>query len=213
MLKAERTPDDPLQLERCADIWNWARMQWPSGAANARLVKDRCQVTVAKYRDAGFLSSGFPCWQPVPFSFQCPSHGGGLRTMNPAQRDWNARVDKNGKLSLARPPKGQRLPLPKAPPYPLLNGYVLPFTRDGRPRRGLTLTKTVTGTCNGRGDIRHPDSVRCGWSERKFSYIDNSCFKAPGRLRVGDFVLCPEGAGSTHFIRVKLSDLDKPLDS
>lgn len=211
-VEAEKRSDNALELQRCVDIWNRARMRWPTGAANVRLRKDRCQVTVGQIRVAGFLSAGFACWQPVPFSFQCPSHGGALGTMNPDQRVWNARIDRSGKLMLAKPPTRGRLPLPEAPPYPLLNGYVLPFNRDGKPRRGLSFTKTVTGTCVGRGDIRHPDSLRCAWSGRKFTYIHNSCFKAPGRLRVGDVVLCPEGAGSRRFIRLKLSKLDEPVD-
>ncbi len=210
--RVENAADDPLELQRCVDIWNRARMQWPNGAANVRLGKDRCQVTVAAIRVDGSLSAGFPCWQPVPFSFQCPSHGGKLRAMNPDRRVWNAQVDNSGKLMLVSAPKGPRLPLPAAPPYPLLNGYVLPFSSDGQPRPGLTFTKTVTGTCAGRGDVDHPDSLRCGWDERNFTYVDNSCFKAPGRLRVGDVVLCPEGAGSTSFIRLKLSKLDDAID-
>ena len=207
VLTRETTPEAALGLQRCVDIWNRARMQWPTGAANVRLVKDRCQVTVAEIRDHGFLSAGFPCWQPVPFSYQCPSHGGALHTLDPAQRVWNAEVDKTGKLTLARAPRGPRLPLPTRSPYPLLNGYVLPFGTDGRPRPGLIFARTLTGTCVGRGYVRHPDSLRCGWTKRGFTYVDDSCFKAPGRLRVGDVVLCPEGAGSTSFIRLKLSKL------
>jgi hypothetical protein len=102
--------------------------------------------------------------------------------------------------------------VPKLPPYPLLNGYVLPFDSDGRPRPGLTFTEKVVGTCMGRGDVFHPDSMRCGWEGGEFSYLHNSCFKAPGPPRVGDVVLCPEGAGSTRFIQLKLSKVDEPLD-
>jgi WD40-like Beta Propeller Repeat len=209
----ESTADDPRRLQRCADIWNRARMRWPTGVANVRLVHDGCQVTVGETHSHGFLLTGFACSQPVRYSFECPSHGANLATMNPAQRVWNALVDKRGKLRLVKAPAGPRLPLPKAPPYPLLNGYVLPFNSDGTPRRGLTFTKTETGTCVGRGYIKHPDSERCGWQEHSFTYVDNDCFKAPGRpLRVGDVVLCPVGAGSTKFIRLKLSKVNEPLD-
>ncbi len=204
--------DDPRQLQRCADIWNRAHMQWPTGVANVRLVKHGCQVTVGENRIDGYLASGFPCSQPVLFSYQCPSHGDVLRNMNPAQRIWNAQVDEHGRLTLVEAPSGPRLRLPKAPPYPLLNGYVLPFTSDGQPRPGLTFTTTVTGACFTGGDIKHPDSMRCGWPGRKFFYTDNSCFKAPGRVRVGDVVLCPEGAGSTRFVPVKLAKLNEPWD-
>jgi hypothetical protein len=70
----------------------------------------------------------------------------------------------------------------------------------------------MTGTRVGRGDMRHPDSLRCGWAGRAFTYVDHSYLKAPERLRIGGVVLCPEGAWSTRLIRLKLSKLDEPLD-
>ena len=210
-VRAGTTLEQPRRLQRCVDIWNRARMQWRGGPANVRLVRGRCQVTVAAFRSEGLLSAGFDCRQPVPFSFECPSHGARLVAMNPAQRVWNAQLDHTGKLTLARPPTGPRLALPKAPPYPLLDGYVLPFTSDGQPRRGLVFTATRTGTCFDHGYVDHPDSLRCGWVKRGFTYLDNYCFKAPGRLHVGDAALCSEGAGSTRFIRLKLSKLNGPI--
>jgi len=142
---------DPLELQRCADIWNRARMQSPTAVANVSIVNDRCQVTTPMdYRDAGFV-----CWQPVPWSFQCPSHGGRFSDIDPAYRVWNAQLDRGGKLTLLEPPKGPRLRLPKAPPYPMRDGHILPFGSDGRPRPGLTFTKTVAGTCDWRGYLGH----------------------------------------------------------
>jgi hypothetical protein len=90
----------------------------------------------------------------------------------------------------------------------MLNGYVLPFGDDGQPQPGLTFSETVSGTCFAGGYVDHPDSVRCGWGD----YIHNSCFKAPGPMHVGDVVLCPEDAGSTSFLKVKLSKVNEPLD-
>jgi hypothetical protein len=197
---AESPAEDPLELQRCADIWNRARMQWPTGVANVSVVHRRCQVTVEEGAGA------FPCRQPVRSSFQCPEHGAALDQIDPAYRVWNGQVDRKGRLRLLRPPKGRRLPLPKPPPYPMLNGYVLPFGPDGRPRPGLTFTETVRGTCGkgGEGYVRYRDSVRCGSPHGSFEYIDNSCFQPPGKVAVGDVVLCPESAGSTAFVRVKL---------
>ena len=197
---------DPLDLQRCADIWNRVRMRSPTAVANVSIVNDRCQVTTPMgYRDAGFV-----CWQSVPWSLQCPSHGGNFSYIDPDYRVWNAQVDKGGRLTLLEPPKGPRLALPKPPPYPMLDGYVLPFRGDGQPRLGLTFTETVGGTCTGGGYVDHPDSVRCGWKGKRFSYIHNECFKPPGRVAVGDIVLCPKGAGSTSFLRVRLSEALKP---
>ena len=91
-----------------------------------------------------------------------------------------------------------------------LNGYVLPFGSNGQPRAGLTFTKTVRGTCSGGGYVLHANSVRCVWQESHFSWLDNECFKPPGRVAIGDIVLCPEGAGSTSFVRVRLTEALKP---
>jgi hypothetical protein len=42
------TGDDELELQRCVDVWNRARMHpWPTGPVNVSLVDDRCQVTVS----------------------------------------------------------------------------------------------------------------------------------------------------------------------
>jgi WD40-like Beta Propeller Repeat len=194
--------EDALGVQRCADIWNRARMQWPTGVANVRVVHRRCQITV----EEGV--SVFSCWQPAPSSFQCAEHGANPHEVDPAYRVWNGAVPRNGRLRLLRPPRGgHRLPLPKPPPYPMLNGYVLPFGPDGRPRPGLSFTGTVHGTCGkgGEGYVRHPDSVRCGWPHGSMEYGNNSCFKPPGKVAAGDVVFCPESAGSTAFIRVKLT--------
>jgi hypothetical protein len=210
--RADKDADDSPELQRCVDIWNRAQMEWPSVVANVRLVKEGCEITVAGIRTEGLVSVGFPCLQPVPYSFQCPGHGERLKYMDPAQRVWNAQADERGKLRLVRAPKGARLPLPKAPPYPILDGYILPFDSDGNVRKGLTISEAQTGTCIGRGFVDHPDSVDCGWRDGGFSYIDHHCFKPPGPLEVGDIVLCSEGAGETSFIQLKLSKVDEPLD-
>jgi hypothetical protein len=207
------TTADGLELQRCADIWNRARMQYPTGVANVSMVEDRCRVTVAyRPRNAGVLYAGFDCSQPVPFSFQCPSHAGRLQQMNPQHRVWNAQVEKGGNLTLFDPPKGPRLPLPKPPPYPILNGYILPFGSDGKARPGLKFSETVDGNCDGAGSgdvLGDPDSVLCGWRHGSFTYMDRHCFKPPGEVGPGDIVLCSEGAGSTSFIRVRLSAVDQ----
>lgn len=193
---------DPLELQRCADIWNRARMQSPTAVANVSIVNDRCQVTTPM----GYRDGGFECWQPVPWSFQCPSHGGSNRDIDPAYRVWNAEVEKGGRLALFDLPKGARLPLPKLPPYPILDGYILPFGSDGQPRAGLTFAKTVAGACSKGGFVlNYPDSVRCTWRAGTFSYLHNECFKPPSRAAIGDIVLCPEGAGATSFVRVRLT--------
>lgn len=200
------TGDDPLELQRCVDIWNRAGML-PSGtgAVNVSLVADRCQVMLR--------SMGNYCSQKteLPYRYFCPNAGGGLRLSPPEYRVWNAHGADDGKLSLFDPPTGPRLPLPKAPPYPMLDGCVVPFGKDGEPLANLELTETA-GVCYGTGPpdgypVAYPDGypAYCWWG---VSGSEN-CFMHPGRLAVGDIVLCPQEADDPmRFIKVKVTELD-----
>ena len=143
-----RTRDDPLELQRCADIWNRAQFQWADGAASVSLDKKGCRVTYTGYRNAMIPGLGFQCWQ-LDFTFRCPSHGEQLRFLDPDERVWNAWIESSGKLSLFAAPKGPHLPLPKAPPYPMVDGYVIPFDGNGQVHQELTISETHTGTCTG----------------------------------------------------------------
>ena len=184
--RKDKTSNDELELQRCVDIWNRAQMsRWPNGVMNVSIVNGLCQVTVSSY--------GAICTQEkdTQFRYWCPSHGAGLHMLPPESRVWNAHRDRSGELRLLDPPKGARLPLPKAPPYPLLEGFVVPFTKDGEALPSLKLTD-VTGTCSWLPDPLDPHAaegypVRCGWGD----YGNNDCFKRPGALKAGDIVLCP----------------------
>jgi WD40-like Beta Propeller Repeat len=205
---AQEETRDTLHLQLCVDIWNRARMHpWPTGAVNVSVVNEHCQLTVRDYRGV--------CTQSTPemrFRFWCPSHGAQLRELPPEQRVWNAHGGQDGQLSLFDPPEGPRLPLPKAPPHPLLDGYVVPFGKDGEPLPDLKLTET-TGTCERPGDLYghplgYPDRypLRCSWEG---SGSDN-CFKQTRRLEIGDGVLCPDSRSEEaydpmRFFRVKVS--------
>jgi hypothetical protein len=190
----EKESDDVLELQRCVDIWNRAHMR-QAGPVNVSLVGDRCQITVRDY--------GGICWQTpkVPYRYFCPSHGGPLRLMPPEYRVWNAHASNEGTLTLFDAPKGPRLPLPKAPPYPMLDGEVIPYGKDGEPLAGLKLAET-DWTCDAWGGSDDP-VVYCS--------VYDECFKRPGRLAVGDIVLCPsrsardEAYDPMHFEKVEVA--------
>jgi hypothetical protein len=181
-------PIDWLALQRCVDIWNRARMYpWPAGALNVSLVGDRCQMTVAGY--------GGVCTQSASMEFRywCQSHGAGLHLLPPEHRVWNADAEEDGQVRLFDPPQGPRLPLPKAPPYPMLDGFVVPYGKDGEPLEDLKLTE-VKGTCYGTGEPdRYPLALPDGYPARCWGHGSGNdhCFKRPGRLALGDTVLCP----------------------
>ena len=52
----------------------------------------------------------------------------------------------------------------------------------------------------------------CGWKEGAYSVVAHYCFKAPGPVRSGDAVLCPNYTSATSFIRLTLSKLGESLD-
>jgi hypothetical protein len=196
-----------LELQRCVDIWNRARMQpYPTGAVNVSLVEGLCQVTLS--------DNGRVCAQSseMPFRFWCPSRGW-LHFVQTDYRVWNGQGSRDGTLSLFDPPKGPRLALPKAPPYPLLDGYVIPYGKDGEPLPDLKLT-AVDGTCEFAPDpdgypLAYPDRYphHCFWQ----GYEGFSCFRHERELAVGDILLCPDATwrepyDPMGFFEVKVSD-------
>jgi hypothetical protein len=133
----------------------------------------------------------------------------------PESRVWNAHGDEDGTISLFDEPKGSRLPLPEAPPYRMLDGYVIPYGKNGEPLADLKLTE-VAGTCErGTGNPvddppSYPDRYpeRCWWK----SLGSYDCFKQPGRVELGDVVLCPDAYWEKaydplHFFRVTVTEL------
>jgi hypothetical protein len=199
---------DPLELQRCVDIWNRARMQpWTTGLLNVSIVQSHCQVTLGSY--------GGICTQAdeMPFRYWCPSHGAGLHMLPPEYRVPNGHPQPDGGITLFDPAKGARLPLPKAPPYPLLDGFVVPFDENWEPIAALKL-ENVSGTCpwvegSSKDLVDDRYALRCWWDG---SGGDN-CFKRPGELKVGDFVLCPDfwyGAryDPMSFTRVEVTSTD-----
>lgn len=198
---------DELELQRCVDIWNRARMsQWPYGLLNVSVVGGLCQVTVANY--------GGICTQSteMPFRYWCPSHGAGLHMLPSEYRVWNAHRERGGGVRLFEPPKGPRLPLPKAPSYPLLDGFVVPYAKDGEPLSALKLSD-VTGSCSWFEELSDhlPEDypMRCWWGDSG----NDHCFKPPGQLKVGDFALCPDywykkRYDPLGYVRVKIASIE-----
>jgi hypothetical protein len=206
------TRGDQLERQRCVDIWNRARMRpWRTGAVNVSIVGDRCQMTISDY--------GAVCAQSkeMPFRFWCPSHGAGIHRLPPEDIVWNAHGDEDGRISLFDEPKGPRLPLPNAPPHPLLDGWVIPYDNDGKPLAGLTLT-TVGGYCEVETAMRgypldYPDrySLRCCWNDSDGSA---DCFtpRARAKVAIGDTVLCPDATWDhaydpMSFFAVRVTDV------
>jgi hypothetical protein len=178
---------DSLELQRCVDVWNRARMDpFATGLLNVNIVAGNCQVTLSDY--------GGVCSQveEMPFRFSCPDHGAPLQMLPAEYRVWNGYARQGGTVTLFDPPQARRLPLPPAPHYPLLDGFVLPFDKNWEPLPTLRL-KEVDAACpwskEWSKDLAYDIyALECGWD----GWGRDHCFKRPGELKVGDFVLCSE---------------------
>ena len=207
---ADEADGDQIELQRCVDIWNRARMHpYPTGAINVSIVHDRCQVTVSDYEAVCSQSA------EMPFRFWCPSHGAGVHRLPPDDLVWNAHGGKDGRISLFDEPKEPRLPLPKGPPHPLLDGWVLPYGEDGEPLAGLKLT-TVVGYCEVETAVPgypldYPDRypLQCYWND---SDGRADCFTPRAGVAIADTVLCPaatwdQAYDPMAFFAVKVTDV------
>ena len=95
----------------------------------------------------------------------------------------------------------------------MLDGYVVPFGKDGDPLPDLKMTQEVSGTCDRAGEAGpYPLSLPDGYPERCWwrGSGSQSCFKRPGRLEIGDVVFCPEAFwheayDPMQFVKVKVA--------
>ena len=114
----------------------------------------------------------------------------------------NARLDKQGFLALDRPPKGTHAtsPLPWDR-YPVVDGYIQPWTANGSLRPGLRFKDQGRGPCFLADDTAYP-AVSC---LRPDSGRDGACFPQHRDGRSGQIAACSSGPGSTTFTRWKVS--------
>ena len=107
------------------------------------------------------------------------------------------------KLVLDHPPHSPiRTPLPPwAVEYPYLDGFIHPWTSNGRLRKGLTLTGSRSATCSATSErTRSKGALRCLASAGNRLY--DPCFR---QRETGSVAACAESPGDTKFTRVLIS--------
>jgi hypothetical protein len=120
----------------------------------------------------------------------------------PEDRIWNAYGNGEGQLTFLLP-VSSRLPLPEAPPHPMLNGYVIPYGKDGQPLTDLRI-RDRAGKCEAATGmpgypLGYPDRypVRCYWPGSDEESED--CFSPQRTVEAGDTVFCPGSIWEPHY--------------
>jgi len=115
----------------------------------------------------------------------------------PAMQE-NARLDEGGFLTLDRPPKGTHAtPTLGWQSYPVVDGYIQPWTADGTLRPGLRFKREGRGRCFLADDTAYP-AVSC---LRHDLGRDGACFPQRRDGRRGQIAACSDGPGDTTYTR------------
>lgn len=198
-------------LRTCVDRWNQNNMvSWGS-------LSVRISIRALGARERSVLSTGDDAERRCTLSlagrpgdqalicrigdsggYYCPlvtSDG-----MPPLRRP-NGWTDRHGVLKLDVPLKGTHAtrPLPWQRRYPHVDGFILPWTRDGKLRPGLRFVATERGACGFWVEHRVPRSGgRC--VDRRTYAISEPCFPRLRKFRARDVAAC-EAPGDTTLVR------------
>jgi hypothetical protein len=198
-------------LQQCVDRWNWMHYHGafsPTGAVvPARVATHPCRIKVAyRFEKSNpaykhYLSTYFPCRLNRYGAFVCALHASGP-VNGPPLRGLNASWDPGlGVMRLYDPPAHS---VPAAKPewvrrYPVQDGFIVPFTRSGRLRRGLALVRRPSLTCEMFTNIgqRWP-AYDCGGAGELY------CFPSTLSPRNNQLAACSSSQGSRLFRRAIL---------
>jgi hypothetical protein len=207
--------------QRCVDRWSQMEMHWSRTIAIVTS-HPRCAITLAyTYRPYGSSScrpparllpgtpklcldrdSSFKCVINRYGAYECPTHASAA-----SLRGWNAAVTQGRRLVLARPPQtSPKTPLPPwARRYPYVDGFILPWTRTGQLRAGLTLVARYKGKCAPISETTTANgALRCGDPRTNIRF--DPCFPQKASWEHGGVVAaCAEAPGSTTFRRLTIS--------
>jgi hypothetical protein len=203
-------------LRVCADRWNQGNMLgWGPTLAHVS-AKPQCTVFLAVHyaRDPHAGCSGndtMPGYRNVCVArkttfrcainrfggFECPTNADTARTPLTNQ---NAVADVHGTLKLSISLSGTHAtaPLDWQRRYPHVDGWILPWTSDGKLRPGLELKGSTRAVCSrGSQAAATSPAIRC----RVGAGITDPCFAKKAVLAHGVIAACPNAAGSTAFAR------------
>jgi hypothetical protein len=209
-ITASRAVVTPAQrLRRCVDRWNQGRMEWGPTVARA-LARPRCTVVLAYTYSRGDATcspdkslpahpglcldraASFTCTLDRFEAYFCPSHADRVPV-----RKANADVGADGRLRLHRPLARTHATSLRdwQRRYTYRDGYIYPWTRNGKLRTGLKLVGHFHGQCSRWSDI----SIRCVAG----SLLIYPCYPQRATWHRGTFLAaCPTAPGATRFYRV-----------
>jgi hypothetical protein len=203
-----RSPEVTQPLRTCIDRWNQGNMIGEgSGPANVAfrrpVAKERERIQLSARRQCIVsIAAGDGTWTCVlttAGAYWCPPHH---EPTGPPMKE-NARIDKFGVLLLDRPLEGAHA----APPlrwhrYPLVDGYIQPWTAGGTLRSGLRFKGKGRGRCF-LADSTANSAVSC---LRPDLGRDDACFPRRRDGRRGDVAACSYGPGYTTFTRWTITE-------
>ena len=145
------------------------------------------------------LSIYFPCSLNRFGAYVCPEHAVGLPG-GPPRTGHNGRYfAKDGKIRLNRPP-ARPIAVPKPAwvrRYPVMQGFIDPFDRDGKLRPGLRLRRPARPlSCGTYTDVNQSTLIGCG--------AGLYCFVPRLPVRNKEVIACPTDRGSRAFDRGRL---------
>jgi hypothetical protein len=200
-------------LRTCVDRWNQGNMVgWGPVPANVAFRRP-----VAKERQSIELSSRRQCIVAIAAgggTWTCLLESSGAYWCPPLHEPTgpplkeNARIDKYGVLVLDRPLKGTHATPPlRWHRYPVVDGYIQPWTARGALRAGLRFKGEGRGHCFLADDTAN-SAVSC---LRPDGGRDAACFPRHRDGRRGDVAACSYGPGYTTFTRWTVSaDIPNP---
>jgi hypothetical protein len=212
-LSCSQKPVAAQALRTCVDRWNQSHMvgsgagpvnvayRLPNAGERSRLgltPRRLCIVAIP----AG--DGSWTCVQSDPSAFWCPPH---KEPTGLPVRNANATLSRAGGLKLGSPPQGThppaRLPWQR---YPVVNGYIHPWTADGKLRPGLRFKGEQRGPC-----FLADDTVRSADSCLLPSYgREPACFPRQRPWRRGELAACSFGPGSRTYTRWVITEGSDP---
>jgi hypothetical protein len=206
---AKVTPAKVTQAVRtCVDRWNQGDMVgWGPSPANVAfrrpVAKERERIQLSRRRQcivAIDLGDGsWTCVLSPSGAYWCPP----LKESTGPELKRNARIDKYGVLVLDQPLKGTHATPPlRWHRYPLVDGYIQPWTAGGSLRAGLTFKREGHGRCQ-LADSTVNSAISCLTAD--FGRYD-ACFPRHRDGRRGGIAACADGPGYTTFTRWTITE-------
>lgn len=207
------TPSDPQAVRTCVDRWNQSNMVgWGPAAVNIAfrrpVARERRSLELSRRRQCIVaVAVGDGSWTCVladSGAYWCPPLH---EPTGPALKK-NAALDAYGFLALDRPLPGTHPTPPLAwRHYPVVDGYIQPWTSGGRLRPGLRFKGSGRGRCFVVDETAYSGLSCLTRTLRR----DEACFPRHRDGGRGGLAACSYGPGFTSFTRWTLTaDIPNP---